>query len=563
MNNIFSLTKVFLKSSFYLFEDSKKKRGLSSKVKGTLFLIFIGICFLPTLFGIGFLTSYVCDMAAQLNMQNILPGLFLTIVSIATAIFALLYVINIFYFGNDNESIMHMPLKPYQILTARLITVLIYEYVTQILLVLVPIIIYGIKFGSFMYWIYATIIFFTIPLIPVILCSIIAMLIMPLLNISKNKDMVKILAGLVMILVIVGYSAISNSFATSNTMSDQGMADLLIKGDTSAFGTMSRIIPSVRFSALAIVNQTDFYGFLNMIIYLAVNVLGFIIFIALGQLLYLKGIKGLNQGYSKKGFDTSKIYEQSAISKNIMLSYAIKEFRILFRTPMYFLNCVLVSILLPVVMVTSLTFGKSSASNGSLEALTNSLDWSSLAAIVFALGFAMGVGVSSLNSIAASALSRDGHDFLFFKYAPLKIETQLWGKLIPALVLGVLGTLIMIIAACFFITVPLWVIFLVIPSIILGTFLQAFIGLTIDVLMPKLTWINEASAVKQNMNVLIAMAISIAIAAATVFLNIRFLTEMSVWMKISIFSLLFIALDIAAYKLLIFIANKRIPEIII
>src|SRR5659263_508694 len=309
MNNIFSLTKVFLKSSFYLFEDSKKKRGLSSKVKGTLFLIFIGICFLPTLVGVGFLTSYVCDMAAQLNMQNILPGLFLTIVSIATAIFALLYVINIFYFGNDNESIMHMPLKPYQILTARLITVLIYEYVTQILLVLVPMIIYGIKFGSFMYWIYATIIFFTIPLIPVILCSIIAMLIMPLLNISKNKDMVKIL-------VIVGYSAILSSFATSNTMSDQRMADLLIKGDTSAFWTMSRSIPSVRFSALAIVNQNDVYGFLNMIIYLAVNVLGFIIFIALGQLLYFKGIKGLNQGYSKKGFDTSKIYEQSASSKN-------------------------------------------------------------------------------------------------------------------------------------------------------------------------------------------------------------------------------------------------------
>jgi ABC-2 type transport system permease protein len=337
----------------------------------------------------------------------------------------------------------------------------------------------------------------------------------------------------------------------------------LTKGDTSAFGIMSRITPSVRFSALAIVNQNDVYGFLNMIIYLAVNVLGFIIFIVLGQLLYFKGIKGLNQGYSKKGFDTSKIYEQSAISKNIMLSYAIKEFRILFRTPMYFLNCVLISILLPVIMATSLTFSKSSARNGPLSSLTGSIDWASSAAIVFAVGFAMGVGISSLNSVAASALSRDGHDFLFFKYAPLKIETQLWGKLIPALVLGVLGTLIMIIAACFFITVPLWVIFLVIPSIILGTFLQAFIGLTIDVLMPKLTWVNEASAVKQNMNVLIAMALSIAIAAAVVIVNIKFLTEMSAWMKISIFSLLFIALDIAAYKLLIFIANKRIPEIII
>ena len=79
------------------------------------------------------------------------------------------------------------------------------------------------------------------------------------------------------------------------------------------------------------------------------------IFILVGQKLYLKGVVGNRSGggTKKQKINTQKAYRQ----KRIGISYVIKELKILFRNPIYFTQCILPSILMPIIFLIALIAG--------------------------------------------------------------------------------------------------------------------------------------------------------------------------------------------------------------
>ena len=64
--------------------------------------------------------------------------------------------LNILYFSKDLKILLRMPLKPISILHSKLMNMIISEYLTEILMLAIPMIVYGryMKVRDFILWIY-------------------------------------------------------------------------------------------------------------------------------------------------------------------------------------------------------------------------------------------------------------------------------------------------------------------------------------------------------------------------------------------------------------------------
>ena len=509
LKNIFVLSKVLLKSGFYLTDEGKSKgdRKSSNIVVGLL----LCICFIPLMGMIGTLSWNVCKLTNTMGVQNLLPGLFLTALTLLTFILGIVYVLNVFFFSADIENLMYMPVKPIELLSARFVTVLFYEYISLLVFAAIPMVIYGIWFGSFMYWIYALLTLVMLPVFPVAVGVLISLLIMPLLNKIKNKDVVKILAGILIIIVAFGFSFSMSFMGSSSTgLTSESVQELIKLGDISIFGAISKFLPSVRFMSISLVNSMNLEGFLYMLASVAFTLLVIAVLMIPGKFLYLKGIRGLTQGSMGKKYDSRLLYSEIKNDNSklyVFRQYCLKEIRILFRTPMYFMNCVISSFIFPICMLIFTIVAFQNEGMGIAELRNNMVgDFAGLSAsLLVVIGFAAGMFLGCMNMVSSSAISRDGGNFNFNKYIPLPYNTLIWAKIVPSVLLSALSILPIIIVAYVLFPIPLWSLAVILPSILIGILIQSIIGILLDITMPKLNWSNEAAAVKQNFNGVICM----------------------------------------------------------
>ncbi len=258
------------------------------------------------------------------------------------------YVINVFYFSQDVEHLLPLPLKPAQILTAKFIVTLLYEYLTQLLLLLPVLLTFGIKNGSgIVYYIYSGLIFLALPIIPLVLSSLVAMITMSFSSIARNKDRFRMLAGIVAVILSVGGNILFQR-TMNKSMNPEQLQDMLQNGHNAFIDLAARAFPSAKLAADALLKETSLAGLANLTLFLSLSCLFFIGFVFLGQRLYFKGVLGISESSARRKRLSASRYDKLTVQQSVLKAYLIKELRILFRTPPYFLNCVLMSFLWPV-----------------------------------------------------------------------------------------------------------------------------------------------------------------------------------------------------------------------
>ena len=83
-----------------------------------------------------------------IRQEQVFIGLILFLALGVSTIQTIFSAINILYFTKDNEYILPLPLKPYQIILARTNVMLIAEYAIILLIGLLPLCIYGFLTGA-------------------------------------------------------------------------------------------------------------------------------------------------------------------------------------------------------------------------------------------------------------------------------------------------------------------------------------------------------------------------------------------------------------------------------
>lgn len=507
------LTRVLLKNGW---GNAKNGRIKNSQL---IIAILVAICFLPVIAGIVQFLSSMYDMLSSIGQTGILPGLGLAATAMVIFIFGLFYIINTFYFANDIPNLLPLPLKASEIVGAKFLVVLVYEYVTQAFLLLPLLFTYGVKsHAGPVYYIYSLIIFFTAPIIPLAVASVITLVLMRFTTLGRNQDRFRLLGGIAAIVIGIGTNIAIQNMARQ-AVDPQKLQSMLLEGNNSLLQLTTATFPTARFAAAALVSYNTLSGLIQLILFLGITLLGYWVFALLSQVFYLRvAAKGMGSSSRGRRLSTEQLGKAS-MQNSALKAYTLKELRLLFRTPAYLINCILPNFIWPVLILIMIftPAGGAQSLEPFIKLLAGNADSGGvLAAITAVILFA-----SATNGVACTAISREGEGFYITKYLPVPYHTQILAKVLSGIAVSLLGL--------FAVMVPLFPILqvppvFILPCTVLGLaaiLFSSLSGILLDLVNPKLHWDNEQKAVKQNLNILFSMLVSIAAAGGMVYMTIR------------------------------------------
>ena len=552
MNKFLALTRVLLVSG-----STPLSKNNGSKIKRIFLYAILIMAFLPITLSIGSFCGIVYDALKQVNQEGLILVLAFTISCVLVMVLGILYVLSVFYFSKDIENLLPLPLNPMEILASKFLVTLMYEYLINLVFLLPILIEYGIKSGGgIIYYVLGLIMFLTIPIVPLVIASILGMVLMRFTNIGKNKDRFKVVSSIILVVGIFGFNIYINKFSASNSSPDQ-IQRLLSEGNNSLIAVVTTIFINAKVAALTMINLGRLKGLANLGIYLTMTVCSFLLFLILAQGLYFKGVIGLNQSVTKQRKLTSDILDKGIRSSSVTKALLIKELKLLFRTPIYFINCILMNFLWPVFLLFPIAMQPGGLSK--IGKLGLNFSNSRTAGIAIAVFFGVGVVVTALNCITSTAISREGQNVFFMKYIPISYKKQINAKILSGVLMGIIAVNLMLILSVILIKPHISLIVIAVLISMLGIAFACETGMLIDIYFPKLVWDNEQKAVKQNLNTFVNMVLCFAFSGLVIFVVIKL--NLQLISVIAFITIIFGLLDYSLYSMLMTLGVNELKKL--
>lgn len=502
MSRIKIITKYFIKNALNEIFASSKIKPVFIVV---LMIFVISMISMPVTVMIG--ESY--ESFRSMGQEGILLAIILSLGATVTFFFGIYTIMNVFYFSDDIEVILPLPFKSSEIVFGKFAAVLINMYIYTSMLVL-PLIVYGVvSKASFMYYLYAIIVLIITPVLPMIIASFICMALMRFTSLSKHKDAFKMFTGCLSLILIVVFNSFTSG--SGRNMTSEQMIQKFADGNNSMMDMMTGIFITNKFSSYGLLYNNEFKGLLYIILSLVLSIVIFIVYYNIGGKLYLKGIIGISESYSKR----EDILKNGKANKLIKASSPMKalvkrDIKVVLRTPQFFINCIAMIFYMPAIMGVAMLSGGQLSEYKTL--LNNGTEWYGIA---IAISFIGGAVCIMSGGAGATALSREGKDFIVSKYIPVSYKTQLYSKILSSLCINEIGAAIVTLALILVGASPILLILGIISS--MGSIvLITLFGVYIDFRSPKLNWENERAMFKKNYMPLLIMFIVLLLGAVLV-----------------------------------------------
>ena len=497
MTNYLSLAKVFIRS-LSMTKPSTKKQMIVTK----LLLVLVSLLIiLPFVVVSGLFIYTVTNSLVEYNYETIGLEFMCILLCVFTFIFSFNVILNELYFTGDIENLLPLPLKPREIVGAKIASIFCAESLVQLLVIFFSVIGFffalGLSFKNFLLGILGMI---TLPMIPIIYCSIISLLIMSFTRFIKNKETIR-KVGLVFVLAVL--MLFVYFLGALQNFDLELYIEGFVNGDQTFLHVMRGILPHINLFIDILVTGS----IRSMLLYILVNIGFIVVLLGLADVCYFKGVVGLSSKDTESKKSSSNILNNIKV-ENPTNSYFKKEIFTLFRTSSYFLNCILINFIWPifVYVICKLKFPDLTLSK--LKNLVTSTDNNTLI-IIFMFVIGVSILLPALNSIASSSFSREGKNFYFMKYIPMDYSSQVYVKLLVSFIIAFIG--VNVFSLIFYLVIGLKVstafIFLIISF--LAILFICSLGIIIDSINPKLVWDDELNALRENSNNFIVMGISI------------------------------------------------------
>lgn len=497
MTNYLSLVKVFIRS-LSMTKPSTKQQMIVTKILLALVSLFI---ILPFVVVSGLFIYTVTNSLVEYNYETIGLEFMCILLCVFTFIFSFNVILNELYFTGDIENLLPLPLKPREIVGAKIASIFCAESLVQLLVIFFSVIGFffalGLSFKNFLLGIIGMI---TLPMIPIIYCSIISLLIMSFTRFIKNKETIR-KVGLVFVLAVL--MLFVYFLGALQNFDLELYIEGFVNGDQTFLHVMRGILPHINLFIDILVTGS----IRSLLLYILVNIGFIVVLLVLADVCYFKGVVGLSSKDTESKKSSSNILNNIKV-ENPTNSYFKKEIFTLFRTSSYFLNCILINFIWPifVYVICKLKFPDLTLSK--LKNLVTSTDNNTLI-IIFMFVIGVSILLPALNSIASSSFSREGKNFYFMKYIPMDYSNQVYVKLLVSFIIAFIG--VNVFSLIFYLVIGLKVstafIFLIISF--LAILFICSLGIIIDSINPKLVWDDELNALRENSNNFIVMGISI------------------------------------------------------
>ena len=548
LKNIFNLSRFYIKENESSTSIIKKNPIKTENKKGILFLYIILI------FGILYLSTEVISYIVKLGKPQMFLNVFLLLLNILIVMKTVMVSLNVFYFSKDIENVLHLPLKPSEILISKFNTLLFMNYEIEIIFALIPLLVYGsLTSAGLLYYINTLIILLIFPIFSTLIVSIIMIIMMKTIKIFRNKDLMQIIISFIFIFIIMIIANYSTRYIFDNTNELKENKEIVINSINEKIIGINKYFLNINPSSKAIQESDFFTVLLNYFKLFFINICAFILFIFLGNKFYLMQLLKAKFYYKTKKSKTNDLnrkFKKNTASK----SYIKKEFKLLIKNPMFFIQSIypviLMTAVVSILLFTLVPTFREILQSEDYKEIRETLKFD-VEAVCLIIGAIQIVGLFNYTSI--TAFSREGKNAFIIKTLPIDFYKQFIYKNLPQIIINTITSIILFVIINFQIyEIGIrYIIIMFLLSTIL-TIINSFILCLIDLFMPKLEWDGEYELLKNNKNkilqyVLIVFNVLFLIGIRNIFKRAKI--DISLYMFLLLLSVLFIILNVFINKM--------------
>ncbi|MBR3525056.1 MAG: hypothetical protein IKO11_04345 [Lachnospiraceae bacterium] len=503
MSPVTLLYKVFHKN----FEMPLPKKGVKHSLYTSLGLIAVFCIMLPCCIITGYL-SYVMSLAMMVEGGSA-GGIIseLHIIAAFSMVLGMPVIFNVLFFSADREHLSTLPIKSWQLLAARFRHTFVAESVMEFLLL------FSIFCGFFVAafenggaaqalhpvsLVAAIIGTATTPLLPLVYCSVLSLILMAVLKKVRSAKTFYLSSTVLLIFFIALF-----------VFAFKDMGGITMENYVSSMADESnlflRICNVIFFTTPLLCRAVSDHSLSMLLLYCAGNIAALALMLFLGRFLYREGLyTAAALGGSKKS-SSRELLNRKLKQSSAPLSCFCKECRILLRTRAYASNCVFINFLWPVGL---LVFFHITEENETIQSFLNYCREGNERArlILFMVMILISFIAPAMNSLAATAFTREGSHVDMVNYIPLSHRTQLLVKGAVSVLLTAPFLILSVIVLAVCTALPLLDVFLYCFLSLAALILVTILGLGLDSASPHTLWSDEYSALRGNLNSFFNMA---------------------------------------------------------
>ena len=448
-----------------------------------------------------FLELSLFDVFKALGMPEKLPELATMLAMLASLFFSIYQMLATMYFSREPAAMAYLPIKSWAVLAAKWAEVYVSEIPFSLLIATPAFVLYGLNCAQgWTYWLRMVPVLLCIDCIPLIISLLLSSVVARFTSVTRNKEMWAVIGTVIMLGVVLWLE-----WGIMPKFTDDADATQMMQLLINLQPTMEKIVgafPPVTWAVSGVGGN-----WLLWLLFIAASVGVTVAVIALLGRSYLN--VALRQSESSRKTKNVQMTDGTFRRKSAFMAIFCREWKEIFRVPIYTLNGVLGVLMLPIILLGgSIGAAKEGGANFIgmlLELFQNELQASD---VMLVLGGMLAI-VSWLNPLVSTAVSREGRRLPIAKCIPVSARTQLLAKLSVNLALNAAAILIMGIAMLILLGWQYW--WAVLGAMIIGNLFSIANGcaaITIDACRPTLRWKSEQAVMKQNMNEMIAMLAS-------------------------------------------------------
>lgn len=499
MSNVFTLARVIKKCNkgSYAMNNQKNKSAdyyIGSTAKAVLYTLG-GILGAGIASVLAVLMFHLAPELAKLENPSGVISLYLMLVSVIMLIITIPMIMSSFFLSSDLESYIHMPIKPYELILAKLYTVVPTCYIITSVAVL-PML-GGLTAGSgkgVLEYIEVVVVSLMFPIFPIILVALLSILFMHICkNVRKKENIVTGITYGISILTFGFYFFLN----MMNNSSEDGVDYIAVANSINANAPwVNWIIPTNMLSAQAIIDSKA----VSFLIYIGVCVVLCLLFAFVSGRFYIGSALGIGAGHSKpskKSVQSAESFEVHSCQKALMKN----EKNSLFRSTVYTINCFIWPILFPVFMIAAIVIPL--INSGEIMESFFAGDIAGPQMTLFAsLGCAfIAVLMAMMSKVTSISISKEGPGFFALRAMPVSYRTILRAKSRFGLFVNLIMALpLVLIGACFCVFFGKMDVMIIPFAVLIAVSFVSIINdfqLLLEARNPKLYWPSEEIVVKE------------------------------------------------------------------
>ena len=506
MTGFFPLLRLQLLSRFADFKPKNIKTAMKEK-KGRTIGMFIAILFLIVYMGAILIIveqqmlNILADPATpeEYRMPDMLVTMAVMLTTLGTLIMGFFFIMSSLYLGRDAAYIAALPVKTRTVLSAKLVQVWVSETLIDAVILLPACIQYGLRVGQDAgFYLRMVLVWLTAALIPVAIITFVSALLIRISALWKHRELMATVGGIAFFIAYM-FLMMNVGRVTGDAADGGELIRNFIMSYTARIDSMTGMFPPARWAVKGMLGDWGQLALFILVslaaIALTIWLMGYVyrkLSLLQTETPVAKGKKGVQKGAYRAG---------SAFRANVK-----REFLQIIRVPSYAMNILPIAVMpLVITIMFTVIIGSNMGDDGqSMNMLLGQLPQAAVMGILTAMMAYM----AGMNPALSTAVSREGkgHDFLIG--LPVDPNVLIRAKFTVGFGLSVMG--VGLAAIALIVIFPSMVLETIMAFILcaLFSYANAAMALSHDVKHPKLTWVTEQEAVKQNYGVLISMLVS-------------------------------------------------------